>query len=135
MASSRSHPPFKLLRVYNVMGLNHVKHVDTNHELVRWRFIIIAGVDGFRRLVTFLKSCENNMSRTDLECFLSGVNKYKPPLRVHKDLENVSIADFIKSEREEVGMITGTCTYNQRIEILLIKSFLQLLPYGRRGIN
>ncbi|CAG2217502.1 unnamed protein product [Mytilus edulis] len=28
-------------RVYNVMGPNHLWHIDTNHKLVRWRFVII----------------------------------------------------------------------------------------------
>ena len=42
-------------RVYNVMGPNHLWHIDTNHKLVRWQFIIVGGIDGFSRLVMFLK--------------------------------------------------------------------------------
>ena len=34
-------------RVYNVQGPNHLWHVDTNHKLVRWNFIIVGGIDGF----------------------------------------------------------------------------------------
>ena len=32
-------------RVYNVQGPNHLWHVDTNHKLVRWNFVIIGGID------------------------------------------------------------------------------------------
>eukprot|EP00111_Clytia_hemisphaerica_P020702 TCONS_00061032-protein len=34
-------------RVYNVKGPNHLWHLDTNHKLVRWYFIIVGAVDGF----------------------------------------------------------------------------------------
>lgn len=118
-------------RVYNVMGPNHLWHVDTNHKLVRWRFIIVGGVDGFSRLVTFLKCCDNNTSKTVLECFLSGVNKFGLPLRVRSDkgLENVSIADFMLTERGEGSMITGSSTHNQRIERLWRDVFEGVLSY------
>ena len=51
-------------RVYNVMGPNQLWHVDTNHKLVRWRFIIVGGIDGFSRLVTFLQCRDNNTSKS-----------------------------------------------------------------------
>ncbi|CAC5367459.1 unnamed protein product [Mytilus coruscus] len=88
-------------RVYNVMGPNHLWHIDTNHKLVRWRFVIIGGVDGFSRMTMFLKCCDNNTSQTVLNCFLSGVANFGVPLRVRSDkgLENVSVADFMLSER------------------------------------
>ena len=66
-------------RVYNVMGPNHLWHIDTNHKLVRWQFIIVGGIDGFSRLVMFLKCTDNNTSETVLQCFLSGVEKYGIP--------------------------------------------------------
>ena len=50
-------------RVYNVNGPNHLWHIDTNHKLVRWSFIIIGGIDGYSRLPVmlecpyFLKCC------------------------------------------------------------------------------
>ncbi|CAG2229368.1 unnamed protein product [Mytilus edulis] len=34
-------------RTYNVMAPNHLWHIDTNHKLIRWRFVIIGGIDGF----------------------------------------------------------------------------------------
>lgn len=101
-------------------GPNHLWHVDKNHKLVRWRFIIVGGVDGFSRLVTFLKCSDNNTSKNGLECFLSGVNTLGLPLRVRSDkgLENISIEDFMLTERGDGSMITGSSTHNLRIERL-----------------
>lgn len=41
-------------RVYNVGAPNCLWHIDTNHKLVRWRFIVAGGIDGFSRLIVFL---------------------------------------------------------------------------------
>ena len=56
-------------RVYDVTGPNHLWHIDTNHKLVRWRFIMVAGIDGFSRLVMFLRCTDNNTAETVLQCF------------------------------------------------------------------
>ncbi|VDI57833.1 Hypothetical predicted protein [Mytilus galloprovincialis] len=107
-------------RVYNVMGPNHLWHIDTNHKLVRWRFVsIVGGIDGFSRLIMFLKCTDNNISETLLQCFLSGVDKFGIPNRVRSDkgMENVS-ADFMLSKKGLDSMITGKSTHNQRIERL-----------------
>jgi len=56
-------------RVYNVMGPNHLWHIDTNHKLVCWRFVVMGGIDGFSRMVIFLKWSDNNTSKTVLDCF------------------------------------------------------------------
>lgn len=34
-------------RVYNVQGPNQLWHIDSNHKLVRWRFIVIGGIHWF----------------------------------------------------------------------------------------
>ena len=34
-------------RVYDVTDPKLLWHIDTNHKLVRWRFIIVCGIDGF----------------------------------------------------------------------------------------
>ncbi|CAG2198220.1 unnamed protein product [Mytilus edulis] len=35
--------------VYKITAPNHLWHIYTNHKLVRWRFIILDGVDGFNQ--------------------------------------------------------------------------------------
>lgn len=96
-------------RIYNVKGPNHLWHIDSNHILVRWRFVVIGGIDGFVRLVTYLRCADNNTSRTLLDCFLLGVDTYG--LRSDKGLENVSVADYMLLERGDGCMITGKSTH------------------------
>ncbi|KAK3108669.1 hypothetical protein FSP39_012900 [Pinctada imbricata] len=118
-------------RVYNVGGPNHLWHIDTNHKLVRWRFIIIGGIDGFSRMITFLKCADNNTADTVLQCFLTGVTAYGIPKRVRSDKgrENVGVADFMISRRGRYGMLTGKSTHNQRIERLWRDVFEGVLSY------
>ena len=82
-------------RVYNVQGPNHLWHVDTNHKLVRWNFVIVGGIHGFSRLPVMLKCTDTNNADALLTCFLEAVNTYGLPSRVRTDhgLENVTIAD------------------------------------------
>lgn len=109
-------------RVYNVIGPNHLWHVDTNHKLIRWHLVIAGGIDGFSRLITFLQCTDNNRAETILNCFLKGVDQFGIPLRVRSDqgMENSKIADYMISTRGANcnSMITGKSTHNQRIERL-----------------
>lgn len=59
-------------RMYRVKGPNYLWHVDGNHTLIRYKFIIHGAVDGFSRLVTFLK-CYNNRAETVLQSFVDAV--------------------------------------------------------------
>ncbi|CAC5373769.1 unnamed protein product [Mytilus coruscus] len=106
--------------VYNVMAPNHLWHIDSNHKLVRWRFIILGGIDWFSRLIMYLHCRDNNTSATVLSSFLSGVANFGKHLRVRSDkgLENVSVADFMWTKHGDGSVITGQSTHNQRIERL-----------------
>lgn len=88
-------------------------------------------IDGFSRLVTFLKCNDNNTSKTILDCFLSGVEKYGIPNKVRSDkgLENVSVADFMLNQNGQNSMITGKSTRNQRIERLWRDVFEGVLSF------
>ena len=37
-------------RVYNVKGANHLRHIHTNHKLIKWYIIIFGAIDGYSRL-------------------------------------------------------------------------------------
>ena len=54
-------------RVYTVRYPNDVWHIDRNHKLVRWRFVVHGGIDGFSRLITFL-SCHLNNRAESIAC-------------------------------------------------------------------
>ena len=120
-------------RVYNVKGPNHLWHVDTNHKLVRWNFIIVGGIDGFSRLPVMLVCTNNNKSETLLSCFLGAISEYGLPSRVRTDkgLENVLIADLMIEKRgsDRGSIITGPSTHNQRIERLWRDVFQGVLSY------
>lgn len=126
-------------RMYNVSAPNHLWHIDTNHKLIRWHFVIAGGVDGLSRFVVFLRCIDNNKSQTKFQCFKSGVDKYGIPLRVRsgQGLENYDVAKFMIETRCNLGMITGKSTHNKRIERLWCFVFLLrfILLHGRRGYS
>ena len=77
-------------------------------------------MDGYSRLITYLRCSNNNRASTVLELFLGGVGKYGVPSRVRSDHggENIDVARFMISTRGtgRGSMITGSSTHNQRIE-------------------
>lgn len=109
-------------RMYNVQGQNYFWYIDTNHKLIRWNLIIAGGIDGFNRLITFLKCLDNNRADSLLHVFLEGVDSFGIPQRVRSDkgLENVAIADFMIKKRGigRGSMTTAKSVHNQRIERL-----------------
>ena len=48
-------------RTYSVKGANSLWHID---GLIRWRFVVHGGVDGYSRLVVYLTCNTNNESQT-----------------------------------------------------------------------
>ena len=97
--------------------------MDGNHKLIQpYRFVIHGGVDGFSRIIVFLKVATNNQASTVLQCFREAVTKYNLPSRVRTDLglENIEVARFMLESRglNRGGIITGTSVHNQRIERL-----------------
>ncbi|VDI27398.1 Hypothetical predicted protein [Mytilus galloprovincialis] len=92
---------------------------------------VSSGIDGFSRLITFLKCTGNNTSRTVLDCFFSGVAKYGIPNKVRSDkgLEYVSVANYILIQKGPNTMVTGKSTHNQRIERLWRDVYEGVLSY------
>ncbi len=79
-------------------------------------------IDGFSRLLLYLKCTPNNRSTTVHELFLTAVQNFSLPSRVRSDqgLENVAVAQYMLEKRgsERRSMLTGSSTHNNRIERL-----------------
>lgn len=84
--------------------------------------MIHAGIDGYSRLLVFIRCSTNNRAETVLNLFLSGVSRYGLPCRVKTDKggENVGIAQFMLNHHlrgpGRGSHITGRSVHNQRIE-------------------
>ena len=92
-------------RVYSVLWPNSLWHIDGHHSLIRWGFVIHGCIDGFSRMITFLKCSTNNRSDTVMYSFENAVIQYGVPSRVRGDHggENVLVAQFMIQERGEGG--------------------------------
>lgn len=119
-AARRSRPIQR--RIYNVKGPNHLWHMDTDHKLISWRFVIHGCVDGFSRNILYLRCCLDNTANTAAECFLEGVKEYGVPSRVRGDhgTENRQVARFMLRVRgcSRGSFISGRSVHNQRIEYM-----------------
>ena len=75
--------------------------IDGNHKLVRWKMIIHAGIDGYSRLIVYMKCSNNNKATTVLDLFTEATKSYFVPSKVRSDKgsENVKVAEFMLSYR------------------------------------
>ena len=108
-------------RVYNVQGPNILWHIDGNHKLIKWRFVIFGGIEGYSRTVVYLKCSDNNRADSMLAAFHDGVSSYSLPSRLRSDLggENIGVWRYMIEEHSDLSVvITGSSTHNQRIERL-----------------
>ena len=71
-----------------------LRHIDGNHKLIQpYRVVIHGGIDGYSRLIVFLKASANNRASTVLNYFQEAVAQYNLPSRVRTDLglENIEV--------------------------------------------
>ena len=85
--------------------------------MVRWRFVIHNGIDGFSRPVTFCRCTDNNKAVTVLLQFQTAVSKYGRPICVCTDHggENIGIwRDMTAFWGDDVRpLIVGSSVHNQ----------------------
>ncbi len=120
-------------RVYSVPSPNALWHIDGNHKLVRWRFVIHGLIDGYSRMVLYLAVAGNNRADTVLTFFQQAVDNYGLLARVRSDMggENSLVAQYMLNhhERGPGCMITGRSVHNQRIERLWRDVFTECTSY------
>lgn len=74
-------------RKYNVPTPNSLWHFDSAHKLIRWKLIVHVCIDGFSRLITYCRCCDNNKAETVLRLFEESTSTYGLPSRARCDCQ------------------------------------------------
>ena len=72
-------------RSYNVPRPNSLWHIDGHHSLIRWRFVIHGGIDGYSRMVVYLQCNTNSKAESVFNLFWKATHLYGVPSRVRFD--------------------------------------------------
>ena len=119
---NRSIHPAITRRSYYVPGPNSLWHTDGHHKLIHYGLVIHAAIDGFSRLITYIKCSDNNRAETVLGCFMDATEEYGIPSRIQTDYggENIGLWRFMLHSRGHGrgSYIAGSSVHNCRIERL-----------------
>ena len=107
-------------RVYEVEAPNCVWHLDGNHKLIRWKYVVHGAIDGYSRVIPFLCCSTNNMAQTVHSLFLKAVSVFGLPQRVRTDGggEIVDVWQYMINQRDSSAVIVGSSVHNVCIERL-----------------
>lgn len=107
-------------RKYKVPTPNSPWHFDSAQKLIRWKLIVHVCIDGFSRLITHSRCCDNNKAETVLRLFEESTSTYGLPSRARCDygMENILVAQFMLERRglNRGSIITGSSVHNCRVE-------------------
>jgi len=91
--------------------------LDGHHKLIRWKIVTHAGIDGFSRMITFMKCSTNNEATTVYRLFLGAVSEYGFPswMRTDQGGENQLVAQHMLENRgaHRSSIMTGSSVHNQ----------------------
>lgn len=100
------------------------------HFIIRWGISTHGGIDGFSRLIVFLKADTDNRASTVLQHFIKACLQYGVPSRVRSDHggENIMVALFMNliNGDQRHSHVTGRSVHNIRIERLWRDVFIQV---------
>ena len=85
--------------------------------MIRWRFVVHGGIDGFSRAIVYLSCDCDNTSQTVFQLFLNSMRTYKCPGRIRSDhgTENVDVTRWML-QHFGPGLkpfLTGLSVHNQ----------------------
>ena len=109
-------------RVYSVPHAHYMWHLDGNHKMIRWGFVIHVGVDGFSRRCVYMACNTNNRSETVLQLFEEAIELHSVlPCKIRTDYgtENVLVWEMMTNHLQNQNgptVLLGSSMHNERVE-------------------
>ncbi|KAF5274851.1 hypothetical protein FQR65_LT16860 [Abscondita terminalis] len=100
---------------------------------IKWKFAVHGCIDGYSRLVLYLKCTTSMTAETVVSFFANAVVEFGLPSRVRSDFgyENLFVAMIMNAIRglSRGSHLTGRSVHNQRIERLWVDVYTQVIDY------